>query len=326
MLVPWYPETAHVVHPLIILLLALASDAAIGDPAMVYRLIPHPVTVMGRLIGLLERQFNRANWSDWTRLTLGLLTTLVVGACSWLLGWIVAWGHQHFPAGWLIEAVLASTLIAFRSLDRHVGAVVHGLNQGLEAGRSEVAHIVGRDPESLDAPGIARAAIESLAENFSDGVVAPVLWYAVFGLPGLAAYKAINTLDSMIGHNDARYAIFGRTSARLDDVVNWIPARIAGALITISALHHAPAALQAMLRDANRHRSVNAGWQEAPMAGALGLALAGPRRYGKLVNNDAWMGDGRREVSTDDIRRALWLYRRAGAILAVFVVAAILAF
>ena len=323
MLAPWYPETAHAVHPLIILLLALAIDAAVGDPAFLYRLVPHPVAALGRLIGVLEGRFNRPNAADTARFVLGLATMMTVVTVAVVVGWVIAWGLRHVSGGWVVEAVLASTLIALRSLDRHVGAVADGLDQGIEPGRLAVRHIVGRDPESLDAPGLARAAIESLAENFSDGVVAPVFWYAVFGLPGLAAYKAVNTLDSMIGHRDARHAVFGQTSARLDDAVNWMPARIAGALIALAALRHTPAALRAMSRDAKRHRSINAGWQEAPMAGALGLALAGPRRYGDVVIDDAWMGDGRREATADDIRRALWLYRRAAVALAALVAAAL---
>ncbi len=321
MLAPWYPETAHAVHPLIILLLALAIDAAVGDPAVIYRLVPHPVAALGRLIGAIEVRFNRPTVADATGFALGLVTTLAVITGALLLGWAIAWGLRHVPGGWAVEAVFASTLIALRGLDRHVGAVADGLDRGLEAGRLAVGHIVGRDPESLDAPGVARAAIESLAENFSDGVVAPAFWYAVFGLPGLAAYKAVNTLDSMIGHRDARYAVFGRASARLDDAANWPPARLAGLLIVLAAIGRAPAALRVMRRDAPRHRSVNAGWQEAPMAGALGLALAGPRRYGDVVVDDAWMGDGRRDATAADIRRALWLYRRAGLALAVLVAA-----
>ncbi len=321
MLAPWYPETAHAVHPLIIVLLALAVDGVVGDPAVLYRLIPHPVAALGRLIGALEARFNRPEAADAARFTLGLVTAASFIAGAALLGWAIAWGLRHVPGGWAVEAVLASTLIALRGLDSHVGAVADGLDHGLDAGRHEVGHIVGRDPESLDAPGVARAAIESLAENFSDGVVAPVLWYAVFGLPGLAACKAVNTLDSMIGHRDAPYAVFGRAAARIDDAVNWIPARIAGFLIAVAALGRAPAAFGAMRRDARRHRSVNAGWQEAPTAGALGLALAGPRRYGGVVVEDSWMGDGRREATAGDIRRALWLYRRAAIALAALVAA-----
>ncbi len=319
MLTPWYPETALAVHPLIILLLALAIDAAFGDPPALYRLVPHPVAALGRLIGALETRLNRPSTADGARFALGVAVALAVIGGAALMGWGIAWGLRNVTGGWVVEAVLASTLIAFRGLDRHVGAVADGLGGGLEAGREAVGHVVGRDPASLDAPGVARAAIESLAENFSDGVVAPVFWFAIFGLPGLAAYKAVNTLDSMIGHRDDRYAVFGHASARIDDAVNWLPARLAGALIAVAGLGRAPAAFRAMVRDAARHRSVNAGWQEAPMAGALGLALAGPRRYGDVVVEDAWMGDGRKDATADDIRRALWLYRRAGVALAALV-------
>src|SRR5690554_4671448 len=192
-----------------------------------------------------------------------------------------------------------SSLVAQKSLYDHVAAVARGLEQGgLEGGRKAVSLIVGRDPESLDQAGVARAAIESLSENFSDAVVAPVFWAALFGLPGLLAYKAVNTADSMIGHRTPRHAAFGWAAARLDDAVNLIPARLAGLRIAGAALllpgARAGNALRAMGRDAPRHRSPNAGWQEAAMGGALGLALAGPRRYGGQVVEDAWMGAGGR--------------------------------
>jgi adenosylcobinamide-phosphate synthase len=304
-----------------ILLLALVIDALVGDPPGLYRRVPHPVAALGRLIAVIEGRLNRTTAGDAARFTLGVATAAAVIGGAGLIGWGLARGLALLPGGWIAEAILASTLIAFRGLERHVGAVADGLERGLDAGREAVGHIVGRDPATLDSPGVARAAIESLAENFSDGVVAPVFWYAVLGLPGLCAYKAVNTLDSMIGHRDARYAVFGRASARIDDAVNWIPARLAGGLIAIAALGRAPAAFGAMRRDAARHRSVNAGWQEAAMAGALGLALAGPRRYGGVVVEDAWMGDGRREATSADIRRALALYRRAGTALAVLLAA-----
>jgi adenosylcobinamide-phosphate synthase len=201
-----------------------------------------------------------------------------------------------------------------------VQAVARGLGEGLDQARAAVAQVVGRDPESLDAPGVARAAVESLAENFSDGVVAPVFWFLVAGLPGLAAYKAVNTLDSMIGHRDARHRAFGKAAARLDDVVNWLPARLAG-LIYVAAAALLPGARAgrawtAMWRDAPKHRSPNAGWQEAALAGALGFALAGPRRYGDEIVEDPWMGDGRRELTAADLGRALRLYLAAGLLLA----------
>ncbi len=221
-----------------------------------------------------------------------------------------------------------STLIAARGLYDHVAAVAAGLEQGLEGGRQAVAHIVGRDPASLDAHGVARAAIESTAENFADGVVAPLFWGVVLGLPGMAAYKAINTLDSMIGHRSPRYVHFGRFAARLDDVANWLPARLSALLILAAALclpGTTPAAgWRAVWRDAPRHRSPNAGWPEAAMAGALGLSLAGPRRYAGELVDDAWMGAGRTAALTADVNRALRVFIIACTLAAVLLGSALL--
>jgi adenosylcobinamide-phosphate synthase len=219
---------------------------------------------------------------------------------------------------------LASTLIASRSLFDHVGEVARALDQGgLEGARQAVGRIVGRNPQSLDEHGLARASIESLAENASDGVVAPAFWFAIFGLPGLVVYKAINTADSMIGHRTPRYADFGWAAARLDDLVNLPASQLAALLLIaasvlrndVSAGADWRAAWRAVRRDAARHRSPNAGYPEAAMAGALGLSLAGPRFYAGIRVEDAFMGDGRREAEAKDIRRALALYRCADAIL-----------
>ena len=226
----------------------------------------------------------------------------------------------RLPFGLFVVALLASSLTAQRSLYRHVADVASALETGgLAAGRTAVSHIVGRDTESLDEAGVARAAIESLAENFSDAVVAPALWLAIAGLPSGALYKAINTADSMIGHRTPRYAAFGWAAARLDDLVN-LPASRLSALLLIAAAAlqrkaSAAAAWRAVRRDAPRHRSPNAGYPEAAMAGALGLSLAGPRIYGGTSVDDALMGDGRREAGAADIRDALSLYRYADAIL-----------
>lgn len=213
-------------------------------------------------------------------------------------------------------ALLASSLLAQRSLHDHVARVAEGLEQnGLAGGRKAVAMIVGRDPESLDEAGVARAAIESLAENFSDGVVAPAFWLGLGGLPGGALYKAINTADSMIGHRSPRYLAFGWAAARLDDLVNLPASRLTALLLVAAAAldreANAGAAWRALRRDAGRHRSPNAGWPEAAMAGALGLRLAGPRVYGAVRVEDGWMGDGRAEATAADVRRALGLYRKA---------------
>jgi adenosylcobinamide-phosphate synthase len=218
--------------------------------------------------------------------------------------------------GWLVLGIAASSLLASRSLYDHVRAVAAALERdGLAAGRDVVARIVGRNPAVLDEAGVARAAIESLAENFSDAVVAPALWCAVLGLPGIALYKAINTADSMLGHRTPRHEAFGWASARLDDVVNLPASRLAGLLLALAAGRGALGALAAMRRDAPRHRSPNAGWPEAAMAGALGLRLAGLRVYGATRIDDAWMGDGRAEAGVADIHHALALYRRACALL-----------
>jgi adenosylcobinamide-phosphate synthase len=217
-------------------------------------------------------------------------------------------------------------LIAQRSLHQHVADVAAALEQGgVIAGRAAIAKIVGRDPETLDASGVARAAIESLAENFADAVVAPVFWMAIAGLPGAALYKAINTADSMIGHRTPRHEAFGWAAARLDDLVNLPASRLSALLLIAAAMlsknSSAGAAWRAVVRDASRHRSPNAGYPEAAMAGALGLSLAGPRVYGGVKIDDATMGGGRRDATAADIRRALALYRYADAVLIALIAA-----
>jgi adenosylcobinamide-phosphate synthase len=309
-----------------ILLLALILDAAFGDPDWLYRAISHPVVLIGRVIGRLDDRLNRESDGPALRRALGMVAIITLIAGSVLLGWILHSLLAAIPLGWLVEALLMSTLIAQNNLYRHVARVATALDKdGLAAGRAAVAEIVGRDPESLDEAGVARAAIESLAENFSDGVTAPLFWAAIAGLPGVLAYKAINTADSMIGHRTPRHEDFGWAAARIDDFVNILPARLAGLFIAAaSALLRRgdPArALRTMGRDAPKHRSVNAGWPEAAMAGALGLALNGPRVYeGELVN-DPWMGDGHTDATSVDIRGALGLYVVACAIQAVLIIA-----
>ena len=228
------------------------------------------------------------------------------------------------PFGFVAVALVASSLIAQRSLHDHVERVASALeSDGLAAGREAVSRIVGRDTAALDEAGVSRAAIESLAENFSDGVVAPAFWLALGGLPGGALYKAVNTADSMIGHRTPRYEKFGWAAARLDDLVNLPASRLSALLIVVGAAiapgASAAHAWQAIRRDAPRHRSPNAGYPEAAMAGALGLSLAGPRVYAGAQVDDACMGCGRREANAADIRAALALYRRADALLIALV-------
>lgn len=305
---------------LLILILAIGVDALIGDPPALWRQVPHPVTVIGRLITLLDNRLNRETRSFNTRRVRGVITLVALVFLSAYLGFIIHDLAVHLKQVLLIETILVAILIAQRSLYDHVLRVMQALqHDGLVAGRSAVSHIVGRDPNSLDIYGVARAGIESLAENFSDGVIAPILAYAVAGLPGLFVYKTVNTLDSMIGHKNPRYLAFGWASARFDDLLNLVPARITGLLLVMAACfvpHAAPGrALLTMMRDAPKHRSPNAGWPEAAMAGALGLALAGPRRYGLDVVDDAWMGDGRAKATHQDIKRSLFLYGVAALIM-----------
>jgi adenosylcobinamide-phosphate synthase len=313
---------------LAVLLLAMAIDLVAGDPRWLYRLLPHPVVVMGGGIDTLARALNRQHLPRSRRILLGALCTVVVVAVAGGLGALLHLLLAGLPFGWILEGLVASSLLAFRGLYDAVRAVARGLGDNLEAGRAAVGHIVGRDPASLDAAGVARAAAESAAENFSDGFVAPVFWFLLLGLPGLLAYKAVNTLDSMIGHRDARFEAFGKVAARLDDAVNFLPARLAGLLLVAAALAlpgaSAGGAWRAMWRDAPRHRSPNAGWQEAALAGALGLALAGPRQYGGQRVDDHWMGDGRRAVTAEDLGRVLDLYLAAGTLVFAAVIAALL--
>jgi adenosylcobinamide-phosphate synthase len=295
-----------------------------GYPQSLWRAIGHPVTWIGRLIAELDRLLNRDTADAYWRRSAGVIAVLLLLAIVGAITFIVERELLRLPFGLFAVAVIASTLIAQRSLHQHVADVAIALGQGgVVAGRAAVAKIVGRDPETLDAAGVARAAIESLAENFSDGVVAPVLWMAIAGLPGAALYKAINTADSMIGHRTPRHEAFGWAAAKLDDLVNLPASRLSALLLVAAAAlnRNAAAAWRAVVRDAPRHRSPNAGYPEAAMAGALGLSLAGPRVYGGVTIDDATMGDGRRDATAADIRQALRLYRYADAILMALVAA-----
>jgi adenosylcobinamide-phosphate synthase len=308
-------------------LAALIIEALVGYPGSLYRAIGHPVTWAGAWLSLIERALNQSEISFAAGQLRGALALALLLAPIGAVGALLTFAA---PAGWigfLLLAVLAASLPAQRSLDDHVAGVANGLErEGLAGGRRAVAQIVGRNPLALDAAGVARGAIESLAENFSDGIVAPLFWIAVGGLTGGALYKAINTADSMIGHKDARYRAFGWAAARLDDIVNLPASRLAALWLVLAAAilpgASASAALRAIWRDAPRHRSPNAGWPEAAMAGALGLKLAGPRIYGETLIEDGFMGEGRYEAGAADIRAALRLYRLA-CLLQALVIAAL---
>jgi len=303
---------------LLLVFAALLLDAVIGDPDWLWRRAPHPVVWIGNGIGWLERRLNLEDWTKQTRKFAGGLTVIILVSVAFLIGALLSDLLQGHWFGFIIEALVASTLIAQRSLYQHVARVHRAfIDGGLPAARKAVAMIVGRDPERLDESGVTRAAIESTAENFSDGIVAPVFWLALLGLPGLIVYKAINTADSMIGHRTDRYIDFGWAAARLDDLVNLVPARLSGVLVALAASVAGGSMVtscRTMLRDARHHRSPNAGWPESAMAGALGIALSGPRVYTEGIANEPYLNADGRMAEHDDIRRALRVYAAACAL------------
>lgn len=295
-------------------LAAMLLELVFGYPGWLYRWIGHPVGWAAALLNALEQTFNRPLWNTvWRRVAgvaaLVLLLLAAGGAAVLLDSWLPTTGW-----GFCIRSVVAASLLAPKTLRDHVAAVANALCQGgVEAGRIAVSRIVGRDPAQLDESGICRAAIESLAENFSDGVIAPLFWYLAGGLAGIALYKAINTADSLVGHRTEQFEAFGWAAARLDDGVNLPASRLTALLIAIAApdLKAVRLAIWIAWRDAGLHRSPNAGWPEAAMAGALDLALVGPRIYAGHIADDPWLGQGRRSVQIDDVQSALRLYNRA---------------
>ena len=297
---------------LFIVIAALAFDALIGDPDWLWRRIGHPVSLIGALIDLLDRKFNHDNHSPEQRKSEGINSTAILVVIAIAVGALIQFVVQTLPIGNVILALIASIFIAQRSLYQHVADVRAAFAEGgLPAAREAVSMIVGRDPEKLDEAGVCRAAIESCAENFADGVVAPVFWYALFGFPGLLLYKTANTMDSMIGHLDEKHRDFGLIAARLDDLLNLIPARLAAVQLVFATLFlpggHPFKAWLTMWRDHGHHRSPNSGWPEAAMAGGLDLALAGPRQYPGYVAQEKWIGDGRARAGIGDIHRALFV-------------------
>lgn len=288
--------------------LALLLERFVGYPRPLFAAIQHPVVWMGALLTALESLLNKGSQK---RLK-GVLALIILLATTALITIAIRVGLGFVPFGWVLEAILATSLLAQKELGRAVRAVADALDHSLEAGRRQVAQIVGRDPETLDKAGVSRAAIESLAESTSDGIIAPLFWLVIGGLPGIALYKAINTADSMIGHKTERHLEFGWAAARLDDLVNWLPARLSALLVAGAAFWvkgaHAETAWSTALSDAKKHDSPNAGWPEAAFAGALGFALGGSRSYqGKTVELPT-LGTGRTDLGPADIHKSLDLY------------------
>ena len=303
------------------MLVALAIEGALGWPDGLYRRIGHPVTWAGALIKVADQRLNHEVHPFWWRRTMGVLVCLGVTGLAWGLAETVVSWLPDGVLGAVLTGVLAWPLVATRSLYDHVARVMRPLAHGDLAGaRAAVAMIVGRDPATLDGSGVARAGLESLAESASDGVVAPVFWGLVFGLPGIAAYKAINTMDSMIGHLSPRHKAFGWAAARLDDLVNLVPARLTALLIVIASGRHWRRALAVTWADAGHHRSPNAGWPEAALAGALGIRLSGPRVYDGEVTQEPWVNPTGRDPGAAEMQQGLRLF-----VLAMLALSAILA-
>lgn len=306
------------------MLVALVLDLTLGWPNWLFVRIGHPVTWIGALISVFEEKFNcgaqeqRLFWGN--MVVLGVVGgTCFVAAISQFILLQYWWGS-------VFCGVLAWPFSAARSLDSHVGCVARPLKKGdLIAARRAVSMIVGRDPEKLDAAGIARAATESLAENTSDGITAPLFWGLIAGFPGIVSYKALNTLDSMIGHRSKQYEAFGKASARLDDVANWIPARITGVFFVLSRPRRCLLAWRVMVRDARKHRSPNAGWPEAGLAGALNIRLSGPRVYETGTSDEPWLNEGAPDPGAKQLENALILFRRVVAMIALCLILCFLA-
>lgn len=304
-----------------VMLIALAIDAVVGWPQILFSTVGHPVTWIGKLITRLDAWLNLEGTNDADRRNAGILVVGLVTLVAALAGLVIIWLLPGGPLGLVLQAVMCWPLLAARSLYDHVAAVLRPLSARDMAGaRAAVAQIVGRDTTALGEAGISRAALESLAENASDGVIAPLFWGAFFGLPGVAVYKAINTLDSMIGHKSPRYLVFGWASAKLDDLVNLVPARLT-ALLFAAVSSNPRAALRCMVEDAPKHRSPNGGWPEAALASSLGVRLSGPRAYGAEIADEPWINGDAADPGAADLERGLRQYRSmlfaAGALLAI---------
>ncbi|KQI71907.1 cobalamin biosynthesis protein CobD [Loktanella sp. 5RATIMAR09] len=276
------------------LILGMILDALLGEPRWLWSRIPHPAVLMGRVIGWCDARFNKGEHKKQS----GILTILALCAAAALLGWII----ESVP-GSLLDVIIVAILLAQRSLVDHVQAVADALRLSLGDGRRSVGMIVGRDTKDMDSSGVARSAIESAAENLSDGVIAPIFWFAVAGLPGLLIYKITNTADSMIGYRTPRHEDFGWAAAKLDDLLNLVPARLTALMIWAVTSRSNTGAI---LREAPLHRSPNAGWPEAAMAHGLDIALSGPRSYDGVMQPYPFVNaEGERMLGPDDIDRAV---------------------
>ena len=301
--------------------LVLVIESFVGYPQALNKLIGHPVQWIGKLITYIDDGLNDSEVDAAQNRRHGILAVILLSSAVGIPTWILAKTLSQYSYGWVLNVAIATAFIAQKSLRDHVSAVDRALGISLPAARLVVAKIVGRDPEALDENGIAKAALESLAENTADGITAPIFWYALLGLPGLVIYKAINTADSMIGHRSEKYLHFGWAAAKLDDLVNLPASRLTGLMFAaaawINSKSAAQNALQSMWADAGKHQSPNAGWPEAAMAGALDVRFGGPRSYDGETVELPYMGDGSKDITPATIAQGLELYDRALSVLLV---------
>ena len=313
---------------LLILVLAIVLDMLVGDPDWIWRKVPHPVVWFGQVISTLDRYLNRIRDDRQTRKNFGALAVFIMLAIAMLAGLIFSYVFGYMGViGFAIEIVIVAISIAQKSMSDHIKNIIAPLSSGdIEGARYAVSMIVGRQTSAMNASDVTRSSIESLAENFSDGVVAPVFWYALFGLPGILMYKMLNTADSMIGHKTVEYEDFGWASAKLDDLANWLPARLSALLIAVAArISIGPKsfkdAIWTVLNNASLHRSPNAGWPETAMAGALGIVLSGPRSYGDKITHEPYLNPtGRLELTHLDLEKSCKLFWLSCILEAVFIV------
>ncbi|MEP2979563.1 MAG: adenosylcobinamide-phosphate synthase CbiB [Lentilitoribacter sp.] len=315
-------------HHLLILVLAIVLDMFVGDPDWIWRKLPHPVVFFGKVISVLDQYLNRIRDNRRTRKRFGLLALFVMLIIALGIGVLLASVFREIGVmGFVIEIIIVAVLIAQKSMSDHIKSIIVPLSSGdIEGARYAVSMIVGRQTSEMNASDVTRSSIESLAENFSDGVVAPIFWYALLGLPGILMYKMLNTADSMIGHKSVEYEDFGWASAKLDDMANWLPARLSALLIAVAALisigpKSFKDAIWTVLNNASLHRSPNAGWPETAMAGALGIVLSGPRSYGDKVTHEPYLNPtGRLKLTHLDLEKATKIFWLSCIVEVVFVV------
>jgi adenosylcobinamide-phosphate synthase len=322
---PFAPAGPHGVDPLVLLVMALLAEAIFGGFPILFRLVRHPLALADGAVEWLDRKLNREQRSEGARAFRGLLALVALALAAAVLGLAVAWLSRNHPFGWIVEFPLLVALLGQRARHDRVRAVADALDESLEAARREVASVTPRDPEGLDGHGVARAALESLARNLAEGAVLPAFGYVLFGLPGLFVVRAVDVMHGRIGQPTPRHRAFGRWCARAHGALEFFHARFAGLFLVLAApfarngVARSAAALKVMLRDAGKSHRPNAGWPVAAMAGALGLALGGPRRFRETVADDPWIGDGTAQATAGDVRRGLRLYVAACAVNVVFV-------